>query len=150
MEDNSKTIIYFDGAISANPGGIVTYGYCIMHDGLTLTTGAGIAECGDGATCNVAEYVAAYKALAAALAIKPLPATVILRGDSRLVINQLDGEWDCHADHLRPWLARTLALALAFDKIFFEWIPRSKNWQADALSQTAPLRVEKDEETQKA
>ena len=94
-----------------------------------------LAEVAEGigvATNNVAEYRAAIAGLrkAAELGAK----SVILRADSRLLIEQLAGRWrikNATLVHLHVELRRVLE---RFDDVAFEHIPRELNREADRLA----------------
>jgi len=129
-------VLYFDGLCEPhNPGGIATYGWQLLDDrGQVIEEGAGVEARGRGATNNVAEWSALEHGLRAAAALRP--ERLEIRGDSKLVINQLTGSWRMHAAHLRPYLVRCLEL-LRGCNWQARWIPREQNEAADALSRAA-------------
>jgi len=91
---------------------------------------------GDGMSNNVAEYAAVIRVFES-LDAHP-PGRVIIQGDSRLVINQLNGVWK-----LGEGLHRTAALEARGLlerlrgrgwQVELQWIPRKQNKECDALS----------------
>ena len=130
--------IYFDGACEynpangkRNPGGIATFGWLIKQDDKTIAWGYGEIKRGEGATNNLAEYHALINALQAAkdLSIKPQA----IKGDSQLVVNQVNGEWAIN----KPHLAQLASQAKKLTSVKLTWIPREQNEEADNLSKKA-------------
>ena len=97
--------------------------------------GRTVAELAKGigvATNNVAEYTAAIEGLTRA---KELGATdVLLRSDSRLMIEQLAGRFKVKHPTLQRLHAEVRALAVTFERIAFEHVPREFNKEADRLA----------------
>ena len=60
--------------------------------------------------------------------------SVLLRGDSQLVVKQYSGEWACHKEHLRALRDKLRHAATFFEALRLEWIPREQNERADALA----------------
>lgn len=121
-----------------NPGGVATYGFVIyIEPRIEVSQGYGVAAVGyrsDYATNNVAEYWGAIKALNE---LKKLEAIQpILRGDSKLVIKHLKGEWRVRSPKLKPLYLRAKELVDEL-KAMPEWVPREENEEADRLSRLA-------------
>ncbi len=94
-----------------------------------------VAEIGDGigvATNNVAEYTAAIRGLERA---RDLGATeVLLRSDSRLLIEQLEGRWKVKNPTLQRLHREARSLAAGFERVWFEHVRRERNVEADRLA----------------
>jgi ribonuclease HI len=94
-----------------------------------------VAEIAEGlgiATNNVAEYTAAILALQRA---KELGATeVLLRSDSRLLIEQLAGRWKVKNPTLQELHRRALVLLAGFGSVRLEHVRRERNVEADRLA----------------
>ena len=94
-----------------------------------------LAEIAEGlgvATNNVAEYTAAIRGLERA---RGLGATeVLLRSDSRLVIEQLAGRWKVKNPALQQLHRRARSLVGGFERVRFEHVPREHNVEADRLA----------------
>ncbi|MCD6324609.1 MAG: ribonuclease HI family protein [Desulfurococcales archaeon] len=139
MRVHGRLVGYFDGLCEpVNPGGVATYGYVIYGaDGEVVAEGYGIAAVGmfgDYATNNVAEYsgvIALLRRLKEIGARNPL-----VRGDSRLVIKQLSGEFRVRSPRLQHLFTEAKAL---LDELSgeVEWVPRERNVEADRLSRVA-------------
>ena len=102
---------------------------------ITDDGGAVVAEIAEGigvATNNVAEYTAAIRGLERA---KELGATeVLLRSDSRLLIEQLAGRWKVKNPTLQDLHRRARVLLAGFGTIGLEHVPRERNVEADRLA----------------
>lgn len=137
--------IWFDGACEPrNPGGVATCGWIIELDGETIEEGSQMVRRGEGATNNVAEYAALGLALRAILdsgLAKPGD-TLAIMGDSKLVIETVAGNWQCHKEHLAKLRDRCRELLRQLDVEWSAtWVPREQNERADALSQRAYVEV---------
>jgi ribonuclease HI len=127
-------VAHFDGSCDPNPGGICTYGFVVWRDDRKLTEGHGVAAPpGPGATNNVAEYTGAIRALEW-LRYEKSGEPTVLRGDSELVLRQLQGRYKVRSPLLAPlyWRARELLTELS--QVRLEWVPRHRNQEADRLA----------------
>lgn len=128
-------IIEADGGSRGNPG-IAGYG-ALLRDPATGAIIARRAAPLGKASNNVAEYEGLLAGLRAALAIDS-GADIEVRMDSKLVIEQMAGNWKIkHEDMKRLALqAQDLArqVRTAGGSITWTWIPRHENKDADALS----------------
>lgn len=122
-------IVETDGAARGNPGPAGIGAVVSGRDGEVLAT---IAEGIGEATNNVAEYTAAIEGLRRA---RELGATdVLLRSDSRLLIEQLAGRFKVKNERLKRLHRQATDLAREFTRIAYEHVPRERNKQADALA----------------
>ena len=131
---------YFDGLCEPrNPGGVATYGYVIYREGRKIHEGRGVAGTPNdpSSTNNVAEYTGIVRAMEHLVAEKLTGEPVVIRGDSQLVIRQATGEWKVKSRNLAALNARVRELFFEFKELRFEWIPREKNREADALTHLA-------------
>ena len=62
---------------------------------------------------------------------------ILIQGDSKLVINHMQGTWKCTHRNLKPLHDRAQQLLAEFKDVMFEWIPREQNSRADKLSNDA-------------
>lgn len=126
-------IVEADGGARGNPGP-AGYG-AVVKDAATDEV---LAErkAGLGVTTNnVAEYQGLIAGLTAA---KELDASeVTVRMDSQLVTEQMTGRWKIRHPLLQTLAAQAKELAAGFDRVTFEWIPRSRNTHADRLANEA-------------
>lgn len=130
--------VHFDGACEPpKGGGVATFGYRIEGAGyLREECGLAVRPYSEHATNNVAEYVAATRALEW-LVDQRYSGDVVLLGDSQLVIRQMLGEYRVRAVHLRAYQERLREVAHRFRRVEFRWVPREENQRADALSKQA-------------
>jgi ribonuclease HI len=110
-------------------------GYVIKKDGKVVEKGSEVVGVGEDMTNNVAEYAALIRALERINDLVP-EGQVIVRSDSRLVVNQMRGNWRVRAPLIVPLYRQAMALADRRD-IVFEWVPREKNTEADHLARIA-------------
>jgi len=128
--------IYFDGLCRPkNPGGVATYGYLIYQDGKKVKTGYGVIGSGAGMTNNVAEYTALKQAAEWVSQNNP-DKEIVIKGDSQLVIRQMNGTWQVTSATSKKFVPEIRRL-LEGRKTHFIWIPREHNIEADELSNLA-------------
>lgn len=128
-----KVIVEADGGSRGNPGP-AGYG-ALVRD---AATGEIVAERQGAlgiATNNVAEYEGLIAGLTAAHEVGA--AEVLVRMDSRLVVEQMSGRWKIKHPNVRPLALRAMALVRDFSHVEFTWIPRAENSAADALANAA-------------
>lgn len=145
----------FDGCCEPkNPGGHAAWGAVVKIDGVVFWTSSGYCGQGPEMSNNVAEYSGA---LAVLEYVKDLPGKLIIRGDSKLVIEQLSGRWNtnctacgkalgkrCHCRNPKPGLyfpkyldaIRLLTMQREFrnGSVELKWVPREQNSDCDYLS----------------
>jgi ribonuclease HI len=122
--------IIFDGGSRGNPG--QGYGsYALRWPGQAQQIVQ--LKFGQRVTNNEAEYDTLIAALEATLArlrdagADPKTATLLVRGDSLLVINQAKGEWQCKEERLRKRLTRVQDLVARFKECVLIHHPREKS-----------------------
>ncbi|HWV24887.1 MAG TPA: ribonuclease HI family protein [Thermomicrobiales bacterium] len=120
--------IVFDGGSLGNPG--KGYGsYEIMSAG-EVYHGPHRHEYGDRITNNQAEYmtlIEALKWLASDLGDDRKRARVRIHGDSRLVVNQVNGVWKVKHANMIPLVDQVKKLFKEFGSCTIEWHPRAKS-----------------------
>ncbi|WDV51321.1 histidine phosphatase family protein [Streptomyces coeruleorubidus] len=126
-------IVEADGGSRGNPGP-AGYG-AVVSDAATGETLREAAEYLGVATNNVAEYRGLLAGLRAAHELDPA-ATVHVRMDSKLVIEQMSGRWKIKHPDMKP-LAADAARIFPPGRVTYEWIPRERNKHADRLANEA-------------
>lgn len=129
MSTGRRLVVEADGGSRGNPGP-AAYG-ALVRDAVT---GQVLAERGEAigvATNNVAEYRGLIAGLQAAREIDP-SAHVEVRLDSKLIVEQMSGRWKIKDATLRG-LAIEARDILPRDLVDYEWVPRERNRDADAL-----------------
>ena len=121
-----------DGGSRGNPG---PAGY-----GVVITDGSErvvmeISEYIGEATNHVAEYRAVVDALET-IAAHGGGEKVVVRADSKLVVEQLSGRWKIKHAAMQQ-LAMRAKKALPQHAVRFQWVPRAENAAADALANEA-------------
>ncbi|MER6450242.1 bifunctional RNase H/acid phosphatase [Streptomyces venezuelae] len=126
-------VVEADGGSRGNPGP-AGYGAVVL-DPATGETLAERAEYIGIATNNVAEYKGLIAGLAAARELAS-DAQVLVRMDSKLVVEQMSGRWKIKHPDMKP-LAAEAARILPRAQVTYEWIPREQNKHADRLANEA-------------
>lgn len=141
---------WFDGVCEPrNPGGHAAWGAVVQVDGEPVMRKGGYCGVGPQMSNNVAEYSAFIAAITEAV---KHPGSILVRGDSKLVICQLSIQpagvslipgggayWKMRGGLYEPFYREAKQL-LAADlqrwgpRIALEWIPREKNDLCDVLS----------------
>lgn len=127
-------IVEADGGSRGNPGP-AGYGAVVL-DAVTGETLAEAAEYIGIATNNVAEYRGLIAGLRAARELDPA-ATVHVRMDSKLVVEQMSGRWKIKHPGMKPLAAEAARVFPAAGQVTYEWIPRERNQHADRLANEA-------------
>ncbi|WP_433829013.1 bifunctional RNase H/acid phosphatase [Actinoplanes sp. CA-015351] len=126
-------IVEADGGSRGNPGP-AGFGAVVKE----AATGEILLERWDSAgitTNNVAEYSGLIAGLRAAAELNAT--RVDVRMDSKLVVEQMSGRWQIKNAGLRPLAAEAATLVSKFAEVTFDWIPRERNKDADALANRA-------------
>jgi probable phosphoglycerate mutase len=126
-------VIEADGGSRGNPGP-AGYG-AVVKDAGTGEVLAEVAEVIGVATNNVAEYGGLVAGLRAVAAIDP-SASVQVRMDSKLVVEQMSGRWKIKHDDMRR-LATEARAVLPPRQVRYTWVPRELNGHADRLANAA-------------
>jgi ribonuclease H / adenosylcobalamin/alpha-ribazole phosphatase len=120
-----------DGGSRGNPGA-AAYGAVVTENGKILAelyATIGIAS------NNVAEYSGLIAGLEHAHALDP-EATIDVKMDSKLVVEQMSGRWQIKHPDMRE-LAKRAREAHPLSLVTFNWIPRDQNSHADRLANKA-------------
>ncbi|MFE9630626.1 bifunctional RNase H/acid phosphatase [Streptomyces sp. NPDC006463] len=133
MQRSVRFVVEADGGSRGNPGP-AGYGAVVL-DPVTGETLAERAEYIGVATNNVAEYKGLIAGLKAARELAS-DAQVLVRMDSKLVVEQMSGRWKIKHPDMKP-LAAEAATILPRSQVKYEWIPRERNKHADRLANEA-------------
>jgi probable phosphoglycerate mutase len=130
---NRSFIVEADGGSRGNPG---TAGSgAVVIDANSGEVISEIARFIGVATNNVAEYIALIAGLESAFDIDS-NAEVLVRMDSKLVIEQMAGRWKIkHPDMIQ--LGKQVQDLVRGKDVTWQWIPREQNFRADALANKA-------------
>jgi len=137
-DEYDKYTLFFDGCSKGNPGkagaGAVLYrtdfGQTELTEIWAYAEFVGLNE-----TNNYAEYMGLILGLAEAVR-KCLP-NLLVKGDSLLIIKQMQGVYQVNAPHLLPLYQRACVLAKRIGRVEFEHVYRTENKRADELANDA-------------
>ena len=129
-----RLVVEADGGSRGNPGP-AGYG-ALVRDAVSGSVLAEIAESIGVATNNVAEYRGLIAGLTAAAGLD-LDATIDVRMDSKLVVEQMSGRWKVKHPDMIPLALEARELASRFARVSYEWVPRARNKHADRLANEA-------------
>jgi ribonuclease HI len=152
--EGSVTVICDGGCVPVNPGGYGLWAFLAYAGDVSgargksrpapLDSRRGCFGKGDGVTNNVAEYHGMIESLRW-IQRHAKTADVELRCDSQLVVKQINGEYGCSADHLRPLYDRMRGLKSGLRNVRVRWVPREETYVADALVQVAYQEAKRSE-----
>jgi ribonuclease HI len=130
---------FFDGCCEpVNPGGTASYGAVIFRGKKRIW------ECSElfvpvlgkekETSNNVAEYSGFIAILEYFIEHGLENESITVHGDSKLVIEQVSGNWKMHGGYYIPLAIKAKELYKKFSKLKLKWIPRDQNDIADELS----------------
>lgn len=122
-------VVHTDGGSRNNPGD-AGIGAVIERDGSLV---AEISEYIGVATNNIAEYTAVVRSLETCIENGWTTESLHFRLDSKLVVEQVQGNWKIKEPTLRPLVERVRELASRFPSVSYTHIPREENSRADRL-----------------
>ena len=119
--------IKFDGGTRPTNPGPSAIGYIVSTDDSTERGSHHIGE----ATNNQAEYHALIQALQTA---RQMGCTdVVVRGDSQLIVKQVQGDWKVNDSELHTLWKRATELAEEFESFDIQHVPREDNEEVNRL-----------------
>jgi ribonuclease HI len=133
-----RLIVEADGGSRGNPG--VAAGGAVVLDAASGTVLSEVGVFVGIASNNVAEYRGMLAGLEAALERDPA-ASVHVRLDSKLVVEQMTGRWKIKHPDMQVLAGRARSLIGERD-VSFEWVPRLENRRADAAANESMDRRE--------
>ena len=125
--------LYFDGASRSNPGEASYGGVIYENNDEKLVYGKYVGV----RTNNEVEYMGLLNGLKEAVKMNIKNMNVF--GDSKLVIEQVKGNWKVKSERLRPYYdeIKELLNRNPFENIEFEHVYRKNNKRADELANIA-------------
>ena len=129
-----RFVVEADGGSRGNPGP-AGYG-ALVRDADTGRLLAERAASVGRATNNVAEYGGLVAGLQAALDLDPT-ASVEVRMDSKLVVEQMSGRWQVKHPDMKQLALQAQRIARQLGSVRYTWVPRAQNGAADALANSA-------------
>jgi ribonuclease HI len=129
--------IFADGGSRGNPGNAGSGAIVRDENGKVVAT---VSEFLGHTTNNVAEYTGILKALEKLLAYvgdKARETEVVVKMDSQLVVQQMNGVYKIKHPNLKPLAARVQELTREFGSVSFAHVYREDNKEADKLANDA-------------
>ena len=134
LSPDKTYVLRFDGGSRGNPG-VAGAGMVLYDADEGQEVWSGYSFMGDKYTNNEAEYTGILEGLRCAYAMGAR--SVVIQGDSLLVIKQLEGAWRVKAENLRPYHQKALNVLKQFDSFHLCHIEREQNSRADELANEA-------------
>lgn len=125
-----RLLVEADGGSRGNPG--IAAGGAVVVDRDTDELLCEVGVYMGIASNNVAEYSGMIAGLEAAFD-RDAAASVLVRLDSKLVVEQMSGRWKVKHPDMQV-LARKAQALIAGRDVTFEWVPRLSNKRADAAA----------------
>lgn len=130
--------VYVDGLVEPiNPGGIGAIGFIVYKNGKKIHEEKKIIGEGIGMSNNKAEYEALGEALQWLLDEGFSNEHILVHSDSVLVVNQMQGKWKVKGGLFISAYQKAKTLAERFLNLYYQWIPREENEEADLLTKEA-------------
>ena len=136
---------YFDGACEPkNPGGNMGIGAIILdHEGNKIKELSHFVKANTDNSNNVAEYQAFGWTVTELLRLIPSGSKILIQGDSKLVVCQMNGEWQIKKGAYVPHALRARIVFRELQKKCITtliWIPREQNEIGDELSKRCMIK----------
>ena len=128
--------LYFDGCSKGNPGHAGSG--AVIYDETQQEIWASCYYVGSNNTNNEAEYMGLL--IGMRKAVEMGIDSLLIRGDSQLIIRQMKGEYKVKSDALKPLYNEALQLASSIPTIQYEHVYRTFNKRADKLSNLGLLK----------
>ncbi len=137
---------YFDGCCEpVNPGGIASFGAVVFLDEKRIWECSKIFFPEKGkekeTSNNVAEYCGFISILEYLIENKLNNNLIAIYGDSKLVIEQMQGNWRMRQGYYIPFALKAKKLLKNFKETSLIWIPRDENSIADELSKAELIKA---------
>ena len=121
-------VVTADGGARSNPVGHAAYGAVVYENNeVVKEIGASIGI----ASNNVAEYQGLIAGLKAVNEIDPT-ATILVKMDSKLVVEQMSGRWKVKHPNMQKLVKQAFATHEP-TLVTYQWIPREENSHADSI-----------------
>lgn len=135
MEREDIYEMYFDGCSKGNPG-LSGAGSVIYKNGEEIWANSYFVS--NSATNNVAEYFGLIRGLKRA--IKMNIHSLIIKGDSQLIIKQMKGEYQVKSESMIELHEIAKKMEKEFENVSYEHVYRKYNKRADQLSNEGILK----------
>ncbi|XP_065635303.1 uncharacterized protein LOC112030851 [Quercus suber] len=137
-EDNKKWVIHVDGSSTLHAGGIGVVLQSLEGDELKHKVRLQYQT-----TNNEVEYEVLLKGLELAKSMEA--DSILVLGDSQLVIGQVNGTCEAKKDRMKIYLKKVVRFMKKFKEVDFVQILREENMEADTLAKEASTNEVRDE-----
>ena len=122
--------------------GVMCYGWLIYHDGQLVAKGHGGVADSKNANYCITEYLALIEGFEALVDMGIDTKTpVLILGDAKSIIEQMQGLSMVSSETIKPYYRRAKKLFKQHETIYWVWLPRKYNKDADKLCTYAMKRV---------
>jgi ribonuclease HI len=125
----------------SNDAGFMCYGWVILRGETVIARGHGGYACSRDASSNIAEYLGMIEGIEALLDMRATKELIIICGDAKSVIEQMQGQACVSASSIKPLYRRVCKLIQPFHRIMWTWTPRRNNHTADSLTRRALRQI---------
>ncbi|XP_065623693.1 uncharacterized protein LOC136065011 [Quercus suber] len=126
-KESIKWVVYVDGSSTQYAGGVGVVLQSPEGDKLKHKVRLQYQT-----TNNEAEYEALLRGMELAKFVEA--ESLLVLGDSQLIIGQVNGVFEAKEERMRKYLNRVMRLIKKFEEVNFVQIPREENMEADALA----------------
>jgi len=142
MAHYHRVILYFDGVSRHNPHGPAGCGWVLYEMDGNGAVGDVIDEGNQYLGYNVSNNQAEYQGLTNGLdyILENISCNgLYIRGDSEIVINQINGDYEVRSENVRPYYDDTMQALSECSCRYWKakWVPRNENSSADYLANAA-------------
>ena len=137
-EDSKRWVVHVDGSSTRHAGGIDVVLQSPKGDKLKHKVRLQYQ-----ATNNEVEWEALLKGLELAKSVDAK--SILVLGDSQLIMGQVNGMYKVKEERMRKYLSRVMRLIKRFEKADFVQIPREENVEADTIAKEASSNKSMDE-----
>ncbi|XP_075636921.1 uncharacterized protein LOC142609194 [Castanea sativa] len=138
MEESKKWVVHVDGSSTRHTGGIGVVLRSLKGDKLKHKVHLQYQT-----TNNKVEYEALLKRLELARSMEA--ESILVLGDSQLVMGQVNGTYEAKEERMRKYLNRVISLVKKFKEADFVQILMEENKEADTLAKEALANEAMDE-----
>jgi ribonuclease HI len=117
------------------------YGWLIYQEKRVVAHGQGGFVNGRTASSNGAEYLGLIEGLEALLDMGLRDEPVLIMGDAKTIIEQMQGMAEVKSIRVKPLHKRASRLTRQFSGLLWQWSPRRENRAADILSRRALQQI---------
>lgn len=121
--------------------GLMCYGWLIYKDQQVIARGRGSYVHRDVASSSGAEYLALIEGLEALADLRLAKEPVLVVGDAKAVIDQMQGINDVNSVRIRRLYKKARHLCQQIHSLYWLWVPRNQNKAADHLTRQALRHV---------